>query len=359
MNQLAPITLLPGVSLYKYHLIGELGQGKFGKVWLAKDTTLKREFAVKILNPGVSIDERLREAQIGNRLTHGNLVHVHHADVLNVDGSDVVFIAMDFQLKGSIEHLANPGGFLPLPRALRIAQDILQGLDYLHTHNFLHNDIKPGNILLGNQQQAMLSDYGIAGVSIGGSPAAVPGAYTLHCAPELHSTQKAEVRTDIFQVGMTLVRLLIGLNYLDMLWMSFGEAEYMQRVGNGSLLTKKDFPGHIPPAVRRVVLKAIHPDAAQRYASSLDMRRAIEKLNFPGYWDVDESGQEYGVAGAYRFEFELSPVGSNRFDLSCTRRKGTSGNKQRITRHCRKKLTPKQACMAIAKFKQSVVVTGK
>ena len=82
MGRVVPITLSTGMRLYKYQLKRLIGQGSFGEVWLARDLTLQREFAVKVLKPGFSVDERLREAQIGNQLTHTNLVHVHQADVV-------------------------------------------------------------------------------------------------------------------------------------------------------------------------------------------------------------------------------------------------------------------------------------
>ena len=77
MNQLAPVALTPGMNLYKYQLVSKIGAGGFGEVWLAHDLAVQREYAVKVLRPSVSVDERLREAQIGNRLEHNNLVYVH------------------------------------------------------------------------------------------------------------------------------------------------------------------------------------------------------------------------------------------------------------------------------------------
>lgn len=356
MTQLVPVTLAPTMQLYKYHLTSKIGQGSFGEVWLASDMALRREFAVKILRPGISVDERLREAQIGNLLSHNNLVHIHQADVVNVHGADVVVLAMDYHSNGSVETLANPAGFLPLPGVLQIARDILQGLDYLHARSFFHNDIKPGNILIGAQQQAMLSDYGITGVSTNGAPVAAPDAYLLHCAPEVRATGNVGVSSDIFQVGMTLARLLLGLNHLRSIWASVGRADYEDEIDAGRLLTAKDFPSHIPASVRRVVLKAVHPDPNQRYTSSLEMRRAIEKLNFPGHWSVDATGNEFGRDRSYEYAYEVTPATSGNFDVTCFRRGIASGKTQRIIKFCRKALTSKQAEKAVSDFKCFVVI---
>jgi serine/threonine protein kinase len=345
------------MQLYKYQLISRVGQGNFGEVWLAHDLALQRQYAVKILKPGISIDERLREAQIGNRLEHNNLVYVHQADVVAVPGGEhAVILAMDYHPNGSVETIANPAGYLPLPDVLRIARDVLQGLEYLHARRFFHNDIKPGNILRGSQQQAMLSDYGIAGVSLNGAPVAAPNAYFLHRAPEVAITGNIGVSSDIFQVGMTLVRLLIDLNHLRALRASIGPVQYEQRVAAGTLLTQKDFPSHIPAAVRRVMLRAVHPDRTQRYSGALEMRRALEKLGYPGHWTVDAAGEEVGKAGSYEFSHTIEPAAAGTFDVLCTRRNPASGNSQRVTRFCRKGLTRKQAEKTVADFKSFVVM---
>lgn len=358
MTQLVPVAFTPGMQLYKYQLINKIGEGSFGEVWLAREAALQRDFAIKILKPRYDVDHRLREARIGNALSHNNLVHVHQADVVNVLGADVVILAMDYQPNGSVETLANPAGFLPLPGVLRIAKDILQGLDYLHARSFFHNDIKPGNILIGPQQQAMLSDYGITGVSTNGAPVAAPDAYLLHQAPEVIATGNIGVGSDIFQVGMTLARLLIGLNYLGAAWACVGRVQYEQDIATGKLLTQKHFPSHIPASVRRVILKAVHPDPAQRFSSSLEMRRALEKLDFPGYWTVDAAGNEIGRCSKQEYSFTVSPTFGGKFDLLCTRLNVASGKSQRITQFCKQGLTQKQADDAISSFK-NFVVTGK
>jgi serine/threonine protein kinase len=346
------------MQLYKYQLLNLIGTGGFGEVWLARDAALNREFALKILRPGMTVDARLREAQIGNRLTHNNLVHVHQADVISHNGDDLVLLAMDFHPAGSVEKLANPAGYVPLKDVLRIGRDILQGLDHLHSKHFFHNDIKPGNVLIGAQGQALLSDYGITGVSPNGQPVPAPNAYLLHRAPEVRATNTVGVSSDIFQVGMTLARLLIGLTHLNAIWAKVGQGAYETRLDAGQLLMATDFPAHVPTAVRKIILKAVHPDPAQRYATSLDMRRDLEKLAYPGSWSVDAAGNEIGQSGNCTFRYQLQALGNARFDLDCTQTRQPSGKTQRIAKFCRKSVTRREADKAINAFKL-MVVTGK
>lgn len=356
MNQLVPITFTPGLQIYKYQLISKIGQGSFGEVWLANEAALQRQFAIKLLKPDITVDERLREGRIGNLVEHNNLVRVHQADVVNHQSADIVILAMDYHASGSVERLANPAGYLPLPLVLQTARDILQGLDHLHAQSLFHNDIKPGNILVGDQQQAMLTDYGITGISSNGAPATAPNTYRLHGAPEVRATGNVGVSSDIFQVGMTLARLLLGLTHLRSILNTVGPVNYESQIDTGCLLQSADFPCHIPAPLRRIILKAVHPDPSQRYASSLEMRRAIEKLSYPGFWTVDATGRELGEDSTHQYRYSTVPTNAGKFEITCERLRKTSGKSQRVTKFCAKALTRSEADKLLNNFKKFVVL---
>ncbi len=254
--------------------------------------------------------------------------------------------------------LSGPAGYLPLPDVLRISRDVLQGLEYLHARSFFHNDIKPENILLGPHGQGMLSDYGVTGVSANGAPVAAPNAYVFHRAPEVVVTGNIGASSDIFQVGMTLARLLINLNHLRAVRTSIGHAQYDQAIAEGKLLTQKDFPDHIPAAVRRIVLKAVHPDLGQRFSSALEIRRALEKLDYLGRWTVDDKGNEIGKCKGWEFSHMVSPVTAGKFDVTCIKHNIASGKTQRVAQFCKRGLSQSQAKKIVSSFK-NFVVTGR
>ncbi len=84
-----------------------------------------------------------------------------------------------------------------------------------------------------------------------------------------------------------------------------------------------------------MILKAVHPDPVKRYTSALEMRRALEKLNYPGHWTVDAAGNEVGKYGTYAFSHSAVPVGGAKFDVICSkptpdRLKGLRGTNQDI-----------------------------
>jgi eukaryotic-like serine/threonine-protein kinase len=349
----ASLPIAPGALLHnKYEPIQRIGGGNSGEVWLAKDHAVDHTYAIKILKRGITVVNQLREAKIGHAFTHNNLVRVHQADVLT-DGR--VIIAMDFLPSGPITTLANPANFLPLPVAIRTIVDILQGLEHLHACSFFHNDIKPENILRGQQGQAKLADYGIVGISQNGKPVPAPARYILHAAPETSTGNCIEARTDIFQTGLTLFRLLCGLGSLRAKFNASGKVNFEAAMAAGKLISDADFPPFVPRAVIRVVKKSIDPAPSRRYQSALEMRRALEKLSFPGHWTVELTGAFIGLDEKYRFRFESILSAGNKSSLKAFKRHIHSGRETRVSAFTKKNIAPFEARKLEIEFIGAVV----
>ena len=119
--------------------------------------------ALKILEASFEpIAKTLDEARIGNKFNHKNLLPIHYADVYRHNGKTYTLISQEFFQNGDITNYLNSNNFLPLPEVLKILQDILFGLEYLHNGGYYHNDIKPANILLDDKRNGVLADYGIS-----------------------------------------------------------------------------------------------------------------------------------------------------------------------------------------------------
>ncbi len=349
------MTFTPGAQLYKYILKQKIGGGNFGEVWLAHDATLSTDVAVKLLDermaPATVI---LKEAQVGNRLNHQNVVKIHYADVVNVGGSRVVVIAMDHHANGSIVGQVNPGNFIAAPRAVSLAIDILRGLEYLHEQSLFHNDIKPSNILLGSRGEAIITDYGISCVSPGLAPTAAPNAYVLHRAPETTAKNSISVTTDIYQVGLTLYRLLNGIGSIKDLLARVGINEFEKLKTQGKVPPPD---GHMPfiiPAIKRVIAKATNPDPALRFQTALEMRRALEKISMYGHWDVKDTGEFFGTLANYTYTFSISKSKAN-YEFSAF--KENNGTKRRacVSKFSARGLTERVHHDARKKFMLAVV----
>ena len=271
--------LLPGNILYKYQLLRRIGRGGFGEVWLAYDQIVEHEYAIKILGPVKRVDEAFREARIGHKMDHPNVVRVHNADVIPHSHQQYVVLAMDYIEHGSVTNFANPSGYLAQRDVVRFGCDILRGLEYLHDIDLIHNDIKPENILVGPQGDGMLTDYGIVGESQNGAPRLTSMFYKIHAAPEVIAENMISVQSDIYQVGLTLFRMLVGLDVLRRKFYELGRDSYYRAVSKSEFLKTADFPAYVPSRLRQGVQQATCRQADRRYPSALSMRRDLEKLN--------------------------------------------------------------------------------
>lgn len=354
-----PVALSPGDQVYKYTLKKQLGDGSFGEVWLAHDQGVKNDIAVKFLDASkVAVGKLLKEAEVGYRTNHQNLATIHYADVIDYNGAALVAVAMDYFPNGSVVGQVCAGNFVPITNAVSQTIGILRGLEYLHELDTLHNDIKPQNILVGPNGEGVLTDYGIAERTNGAATAKPAAAYRLHKAPEVIQKKQIGVRTDIYQVGMTLFRLVNGLGTVRDKLALLGPTEFEQLVQQGKLITASDYQLFVPNALRRIIAKAISKDPAGRYQSALEMRRALERLSFRGVWKIDGTGDFAGEDQTCRYRVALEPMRGGKFRFSAFRTRKTSGAESRAGKYCATGLTNQAALKVQQKF-MCAVVEGK
>jgi len=344
--------------LYKYRLHRRVGGGHFGEVWLAHDTHLDRDVAVKVQILSMdTISDVLQEAQIGNHLTHRNLVKVHSADPTKHEGETLLLIAMDFYPDGSITKKFNEMGFIALHDAIRYLTDILKGLEHLHENGLYHGDIKPNNILIGQRDEAVLTDYGISCYAADFVPVQPKALYCPHVAPETIRDNQISVQTDIYQVGMTAFRLLNGEDKIKTIFDYKGIEDYYDLVLQGKVIQPRDYLPFIPRNLKTILGKATHVDPSRRYQTALEMRRALEGLNYPGYWTCDSERNFLGYSGKNTYSFGIELTERGRYNFTA-KKKGRSGRVIKMTKYSRKSVDWKEMENLKQKFMLSVV-TGK
>ena len=259
---------------------------------------------------------------------------------------------------GSITSQCNSQNFVELCAAINASIDILRGLEFLHDAGFYHNDIKPQNILIGNEGQALLTDYGISEISNSGGAVKPKLQYLPHKAPETYDQGVIDGRSDIYQVGLTLFRLTNGVNLIGDVFQSCTPDKYADLVKGGKLLDEAGWQPFAPSSLKRIVNKAINPVDAERYATALEMRRALEKLNFPGSWNCASNGEYIGECGRNTFTYEIVPRTTKRSDFLAKRENKVSQRETRVSKFCAKDLTQTKLLAARKKF-MTAVVEGK
>ena len=149
-------------TIGRYTLEEELVSGGFGVVYRARHPVLGRDVAIKVIKPTLLDDpsflERFyREVRVAASLQHPNIVNVRDAD----ESDGYHFMVMDYVEGQDLSKLIGSGERLPLNRIVHIIRQVSAALDYAHSQELIHRDVKSSNIMIGKEDQAVLTDFGI------------------------------------------------------------------------------------------------------------------------------------------------------------------------------------------------------
>src|SRR5256885_1856980 len=259
----------------RYRILEPVGAGGSSQVYLAQDTALGREVAVKVLDPQAAADGTLRklfvkEARALAQLTHPNIVGVF--DVGEVDG--LPFIVMEYVAGSSLKQRIERSGALPLADAVRLTDEIANGLSFAHSRGIIHADLKPSNILLDENDVPKICDFGIARTPAEDSDSPQLFATALYVAPERVEGRSASVASDVYGLGLVAYEMLVGKPPLTS--------------GNAAVLLRDHVvrppvpPSHLRPSLPKevdsIVLKALAKDPALRYHKATDIGDALTKM---------------------------------------------------------------------------------
>lgn len=192
-----------------YRIREELGRGGMGYVYLAEQTSLHREVALKVLSRELTEDPAfvarfVAEARAAAKLQHPNVVQVFDVDH---DG-ETYFFAMEIMQEGSLEDWLKQNGTMPVDRALRVVADAAAGLAYAESLGIVHRDIKPDNLMLDQHGTVKIADLGLAGTAEGSIEKAIGTPHFM--APEQVLKKGVDHRTDLYALGCTFYRLVTG-----------------------------------------------------------------------------------------------------------------------------------------------------
>ncbi len=215
---------LAGRSISGYQILGGIGKGGMGTVYLALDNIKEGQLdAVKILNRDLVVDrERLRrEAVTANRVDHPNVCKIfNYVEAYDPElGTALTLIAMELVRGPTLrEVLEERGGVLELSQAALVVKEVGEALTAIHSQDIVHRDIKPTNIIVtrdpGRPERVKIVDFGIAKAVGGGGDQDLtePGfvAATVHYAPPELLRGKPEKRSDVYALGVVLFELLTG-----------------------------------------------------------------------------------------------------------------------------------------------------
>jgi serine/threonine-protein kinase len=265
---------LTGQRIGRYEILEQIGRGGMAAVYRAHDVDRDRVVAIKVVAPHLSEDlnfiQRFRlEAQLLTDLRHPNIVPVE--DYGELDG--YAYLAMPFLKVGTLMDRLLEGPVSPQYGAI-LVQQISEALQYLHDQGVVHRDVKPSNILLDEQGNALLSDFGLARLqeahaSLTGSMMIGTPAFI---SPEQAQGEKADVLSDQYSLGVILYLLTTGELPFD------AETPLAVAIKHISepLPTIQTVSPNVPAIVERVILKATAKDPKERFGSITEMNFAFQ-----------------------------------------------------------------------------------
>jgi serine/threonine protein kinase/WD40 repeat protein len=280
VTPLAP-RLAPGSSVGVYRIERLLGVGGMGEVYRARDTTLGRDVAIKILPSHFTTDpERLarfeREARMLAALNHPNIGAIYGLDAANGVRALVLELVEGETLADRIQR-----GPVPIADALTIARQIADALDAAHEKGIVHRDLKPANINVTPDGVVKVLDFGLAKAASGEfqSPAAAVGATqertilgtAAYMSPEQARGQAVDRRTDIWAFCCVLYEMLTGRAAFPGETVSDTIAAILEREPNWAAL-----PAATPPAVARLLKRGLEKDLKRRLRDIADARAELD-----------------------------------------------------------------------------------
>jgi len=259
----------------RFEVVARIGGGGFGTVYRAHDRQLQDTVALKTLRPGTggpeALDSLKEELRIARRITHRNVLRTH--DFGEADG--MAFISMEFvrgiTLRELLDHAARP----PLSVMLRLARQLLAGVDAAHRTGVVHRDLKPANVILDPTGLLRIMDFGIARAARarGGTENGLVGTPG-YLAPEQLAGEAGDVRSDLYACGTMLYEMLAARRPFAAV--TYEELAY--RVTNEDPPDLMAIAPATPPELARAVMRCLARDPAARWASAADLLEALAKV---------------------------------------------------------------------------------
>ena len=276
-----------------YTIERELGGGGMSRVFLAEEHALGRKVVIKVLPPdlgaGFNVDRFRREIKVAAPLQHPHIVPLLAAGQAGgqvdgrADGQPLLYYTMPFVEGESLRAKIEREGELPVSTTVRILRDVLDALEYAHTHGVVHRDIKPDNVLVSGQH-AMVTDFGVAkalsesaGMSALTSAGLALGTPAYMAPEQVAADPHVDHRADIYALGAMAYEMLTGGPVFIGTTAQQVLAAQVTRTPEPISLRRAS----IPPAMAALIMRCLEKSPADRWQSAGELRQELERAATP------------------------------------------------------------------------------
>jgi len=263
----------------RYRVLSKLGAGGMGVVYKALQISMDRQVALKVLSPELTRDREfvvgfLNEARTAGQLNHPNIIQVH--DFGEFQG--LYYFSMELVEGENVLALMNREGKLPPARALGMIAQLADALNHAHTHNIVHQDIKPQNLMLDKRikDQIKLADLGLAKVigSDKGQRRGVLMGTPHYMAPEQAKSLPIDGRTDLYAAGATLFHMITGRVPYE----GRNSIEILTKHVKNEAPDPRQYDVSIPESVAKLVMRLMAKDPAARFQTAKELGEAARAI---------------------------------------------------------------------------------
>ncbi len=272
---------LTGKTIGDYEIGGILGEGGMGTVYRAKQTSLKRRVALKVLPPNLSSNPQMRQRFEQEAHTASLLNSPHVVQVITAGShEEMVYFVMEFvegtDLAEKIREKTDAAQLFTPDEAASIVIQAARGLAEAGKHNIVHRDIKPANLMITTKGVLKIADFGISkiagehGMTMTGTAVGTPA----YCSPEQGRGDQVDVRADIYSLGVVFYELLTGRKPFD--GTTANALIYQHNYAEPTLITA--LRAEVPDAYQAVALKCLQKDPAKRYQDAAELVSDLERV---------------------------------------------------------------------------------
>jgi serine/threonine-protein kinase len=280
-------------TIGRYEIVSLIGRGGMGVLYRAKDPTLERDVALKMMLVDFSFDQTARErfereAKAVAKLQHHNVVTIHELG----QHDNAPYIVMELLGGEDLEAVMRRSEPLPLPTKLEIVAQLCEGLAYAHEQGIVHRDIKPGNVRVLEDGTVKILDFGIAKFaqsSMTQSGMVMGTAY--YMAPEQILGNPVDGRADLFSVGVLLHELLSGQKPFA----GDSPTAVVYQIVHAEARSIADSVPDLPDGLNDIVARALKKDPNERYSRATDMASDLRLVKMMLDLPLTQMGATTGV----------------------------------------------------------------
>lgn len=297
----------------RFRIVRFIAKGGMGEVYEAEDLELHENVAIKTVLPEIAskpaaIEQFKREIQLARKVTHANVCRIFDLVYDPRPAGAITFLTMELLDGITLAHYLESAGMLPLDEAILLAHQMAAGLDAAHRAGIIHQDFKPGNVILiapedKEHRRVVITDFGLAyNARASGQNAGQHGGTPSYMAPEQIEGRPLSIATDIYAFGVVLYELVTGrLPY------SAGTPQevFRKKLAQSPIMPTRYVP-ELPARVERAILRCLERSPEDRFKSALDVVQELDPPRSRWQWLTAAALLLMGIGSVGGYEWRRS-----------------------------------------------------